>query len=141
MACGTFILLMSSTTIFAQGEKTVLESWTVKDKSDQSSHYEITVYECTEMGNQSKPGLQVLYMGRYVNFEPIITTKWYNEAKKKGVNEYLLPDDNSYTYRENKGEYVKIYLVCEPLSLKVEVKTTTSKPVIKTFELPFTIEQ
>ena len=97
----------------------------------------ITVVGCTELGNQSKPGIQVWYMGNIVNFEPLAVERWNYQAGKANVTEYLLAD-HSWTVHED--QYVKVFLLTgSPLKAKVEVKTRSSKPVIKEYELPFAI--
>ncbi|MBP9926772.1 MAG: hypothetical protein KBF45_12375 [Cyclobacteriaceae bacterium] len=116
--------------------KTVIEEWSVKDLEDGSS-LNITVVGCTELGNQSKPGIQVWYMGNIVNFEPLAVERWNYQAGKANVTEYLLAD-HSWTVHED--QYVKVFLLTgSPLKAKVEVKTRSSKPVIKEYELPFAI--
>ena len=51
--------------------KTIIDEWSVKDLEDGSS-ITISVIGCTELGNESKPGIQVCYMGNTVNYEPLI---------------------------------------------------------------------
>ena len=121
------LLIMSNT-------KTIIEEWSVKDLEDGST-LNISVINCTELGNESKPGIQVCYMGNTVNYEPIITERWAYQAEKIGATEYLL-EDHSWTVHED--QYVKNYLVPgTPLKAKVVVKTRSSKPVIKEYVLPF----
>jgi hypothetical protein len=116
--------------------KTVLDEWSVKDLEDNSS-LRITVESCTELGNHSKPGIQVLYMGNYVTFEPNIVEQWAYKAGKAGVTEYLLEDRS---WMVHPDQYVKIYLITgSPLKARVEVKTRSSKPVIKDYPLPFDV--
>ncbi|MBX2940804.1 MAG: hypothetical protein KF860_00530 [Cyclobacteriaceae bacterium] len=116
--------------------KTVIEEWSVKDLEDGSS-LNITVLGCTELGNQSKPGIQVCYMGNFINFEPLAVERWNYQASKVNASEYLLAD-LSWTVHED--QYIKVYLIPgSPLKAKVEVKTRSSKPVIKEYELPFVI--
>jgi hypothetical protein len=116
--------------------KTVIEEWSVKDLEDGSS-LNIIVLGCTELGNQSKPGIQVCYMGNIINFEPLAVERWNSQAGKVNVSEYLLAD-HSWTVHED--QYVKVFLLTgSPLKAKVEVKTRSSKPVIKEYELPFAI--
>ena len=74
-------------------EKTIVDEWSVKDLEDDSS-LTITVVACTELGNQSLPGIQVRYMGQTINYEPLITERWAYQASKAGVNEYLLEDQS-----------------------------------------------
>ena len=75
-------------------QKTIIDEWAVKDLEDGSS-LTITVINCTELGNQSLPGIQVLYMGHIINFEPNAVERWAYQATKTGVDEYLL-EDNSW---------------------------------------------
>ena len=117
--------------------KTTIEEWAVKDLEDGSA-LTITVVACTELGNESKPGIQVYFMGNIVNYEPLIVERWAYKAGKAGITEFLL-DDHSWTVHED--QYVKNYLVLgSPLKAKVEVKTRSSKPVIKEYPLPFAVE-
>jgi len=117
-------------------EKTVIEEWAVKDLEDGSS-LKITVINCTELGNQSLPGLQVLYMGQTINFEPGIVERWAYQATKAGVTEYLLAD---YSWMVHEDQFIKNYLIAgSPLKAKVEVKTRSSKVISKEYELPFEV--
>jgi len=116
--------------------KTVIEEWAVKDLEDGSS-LKITVVACTELGNESRPGIQVLYMGYTVNYEPLIVERLAYKAGKAGVTELLL-EDNSWMVHED--QYVKNYLVLgSPLKARVEVKSRSSKPVSKEYALPFEV--
>ena len=126
-----------------------MEEWGVKDLEDGSS-LNISVLACSELGNQSKPGIQVCFMGNIVHYEPLAAERWAYQASKANVNDYLayhankagvkeyLLEDNSWmTYDD---QYVKNYLVTgSPLKAKVEVKTRSSKPVIKEYILPFEV--
>lgn len=117
-------------------EKTVADEWSVRDLEDGSS-LTITVVNCTELGNQSLPGIQVLYMGNTINYEPLITERWAYQASKKGVDEYLL-EDNSWMVHPD--QFVKNYLILgSPLKAKVEVKTRSSKVITKEYDLPFEV--
>ncbi len=116
--------------------KTIIEDWAVKDLEDGSS-LSISVIGCTELGNDSKPGIQVCFMGNIVNYEPLITERWAYQAGKAGVSEYLLAD---HSWMVHDDQYVKNYLLPgSPLKAKVEVKTRSSKPVSKEYILPFEI--
>lgn len=116
--------------------QTTLDEWSVRDLEDNSS-LNIRVVSCTELGNQSKPGVQVYYMGHILNYEPLSTERWAYQASKANVSEYLLKD---YSWMAHEDQYVKNYLIPgPPLKIKVEVKTRSSKPVIKEYELPFEI--
>ncbi len=117
-------------------EKTIIDEWSVKDLEDGSS-LTITVVNCTELGNQSVPGIQVLYMGYIVNFEPNIVERWAYQATKAGVTDYLL-DDHSWMVHDD--QFVKNYLVSgSPLKTRVDVKTRSSKVISKEYELPFAV--
>lgn len=116
--------------------KTVIEEWSVKDLEDGSS-LNISVLGCTEMGNNGKPGIQVCYMGHIVNYEPLIVERWAYQANKAGVAEYLLTD---YSWMVHEDQYIKNYLLPgSPLKVKVEVKSRSSKPVVKEYVLPFEV--
>lgn len=114
--------------------KTVIDEWSVKDLEDGSS-LTITVVACTELGNQSLPGIQVLYMGHIINFEPLITERWAYQASKTEATDYLLADNS---WMAHDDQFVKNYLVVgSPLKAKIEVKTRSSKVISKEYELPF----
>jgi hypothetical protein len=116
--------------------KTVLDEWSVKDLEDNSA-LRIMVESCTELGNNAKPGIQVHYLGYIVTFEPNIVEQWAYKAGKAGVTEYLLEDKSWLAHTD---QYVKLFLVTgSPLKAKVEVKTRSSKPMIKEYSLPFAV--
>lgn len=116
--------------------KTMLDQWSVKDLEDNSA-IKVTVDSCTELGNSSLPGLQIICMGQIVNFEPNAVEKWCYQAGKQGITEYLL-EDKSWAVHED--QYVKFFLVNEsPVKARVTVKTRSSKPVTKDYVLPFDI--
>jgi hypothetical protein len=113
--------------------KTIIEEWSVKDLEDNSS-LSVSVIGCTELGNESKPGIQVCFMGNTINYEPLAVERWAYKAGKANVVEYLLED---HSWMVHEDQYVKNYLVIgTPLMAKVEVKTRSSKPIIKTYPLP-----
>jgi ABC-type taurine transport system substrate-binding protein len=113
--------------------KTRIDEWSVRDLEDNSS-LNIVVEDCTELGNNSKPGIQVMFMGKIINFEPNIVEQWVYKAGKEGVTEYVLDD----SWLVHTDQYVKISLLTgTPLKARVEVKTRSSKPVIKEYPLPF----
>ena len=117
--------------------KTIIEEWSVKDLED-SSAINISVSSCTEIGNQSKPGLQVTFMGNIINFEPLAVARWAYQASKTDAKEYLL-EDHSWMVHDN--QFVKMYLLISPiLKAKVEVKTRSSKIISKEYDLPFSLE-
>ena len=117
-------------------EKNIIDEWSVKDLEDGSS-LTVTVINCTELGNQSLPGLQILSMGIIINFEPNIVERWAYQAAKAGVTDYLLED---YSWMVHDDQFVKNYLVIgSPLKAKVDVKTRSSKVVTKEYELPFVV--
>jgi hypothetical protein len=114
--------------------KTLIDEWSVRDLEDGSS-INISVLNCTELGNESKPGIQVCFMGNIVNYEPLNIERWAYQASKTDANEYLLED---HSWMVHEDQYVKNYLVVgEPMKAKVEVKTRSSKPIIKVYSLPF----
>ncbi len=116
--------------------KTIIDEWAVKDLEDNSS-ITVLVESGTELGNQSLPGIQVFCMGTYTTFEPNIVEQWAYKANKAGLPEYLL-EDKSWMVHED--QFVKIYLVVgSPLKAKVEVKTRSSKPMMKEYPLPFEV--
>ncbi|GLU55517.1 hypothetical protein [Dyadobacter frigoris] len=116
--------------------KTLLDEWAVKDLEDGSS-LTVTVINCTELGNQSLPGIQVLYMGNTINFEPNIVERWAYQASKAGDTAFLLTD---YSWTAHEDQFIKNYLVPgSPLKARVEVKTRSSKVIIKEYELPFEV--
>jgi hypothetical protein len=116
--------------------KTRIDEWSVKDLEDNSS-LNIIVESCTELGNNSKPGIQIIYMGNIVNFEPNVVEQWAYKAGKEGVTDYLLSEKSWMVHTDR---YIKIYLVTgSPLKAKVEAKTRSSKPVVKEYELPFEV--
>ena len=118
--------------------KTIIDEWAVKDLEDGSS-LGISILSCTELGNEARAGIQVCYMGYIVNYEPLIVARWAYQAGKAGATEYLL-ENNSWMVHDD--QYVKIYLVTGPaLKAKVEVKTRSSKPVVKEYMLPFELDQ
>ncbi|RZM10594.1 MAG: hypothetical protein EOO88_47975 [Pedobacter sp.] len=116
--------------------KTLLDEWVVKDLED-NSNISVLVESCTELGNQSLSGIQVFVMGTYVTYEPNIVEQWAYKAQKIGVTEYLL-EDKSWMVHED--QYVKHVLVLgSPLKARVIVKTRSSKPIAKDYELPFEV--
>ncbi len=113
--------------------KTVLDEWSVKDLEDGSS-LKILVESCTELGNNSKPGIQIHYLGYILNYEPNIVERWVYQAGKAGVSEMLLED---YSWMVHEDQYIKNYLIIgTSLKARVEVKTRSSKPTIKEYDLP-----
>jgi len=117
-------------------EKTIIDEWSVKDLEDGSS-LSITVINCTELGNQSLPGIQVLYMGNIINYEPLVTERWAYQATKADVTDYLLEDKSWMVHAD---QFVKNYLVLgSPLKAKVVVKTRSSKEITKEYDLPFAV--
>jgi hypothetical protein len=118
--------------------KTLIDQWSVRDLEDNSS-INVTVEGCTELGNGSLPGIQIVSMGQIVNYEPNIAEQWAYKAGKQGVTEYFL-EDKSWTYHED--QYIKFYLVLgAPLKARVSVKTRSSKPATRDYDLPFAIQE
>jgi len=116
--------------------KSILEEWSVKDLEDNSA-INISVLSCTELGNEARPGIQVCYMGNILNLEPAAVERWAYLAHKAGVTAYLL---EAHSWMAHEDQYVKNYLLTgAPCKVRVEVKTRSSKPVIKEYSLPFEI--
>lgn len=117
--------------------KTIIEEFAVKDLEDGSA-LNISIIGCTELGNDAKPGIQVCYMGNIVSFEPLHVERWAYQAGKIGETDYLLQD---YSWMVHEDQYVKNYLVTgNPIKARVEVKTRSSRPVVKEYELPFSVD-
>ena len=116
--------------------KTKLDEWEVKDIEDNSV-IRVWVEHNTEMGNNSLPGLQVVTMGRMVNYEPLHVERWAYAAKKANTTEYLVEEGSWTVYPDT---YIRQILVLgEKLTARVEVKVRSKdQPVIKEYELPFT---
>ncbi|MEO5943485.1 MAG: hypothetical protein ABIP30_03550 [Ferruginibacter sp.] len=116
--------------------KTIIEEWSVPDLEDGSS-LNISVIGCTELGNSAQPGIQVCFMGNIINYEPLITARWAYLAEKANITEYLLEDKSWMAYED---QYIKNYLLQgSPLKVRVEVKTRSSRPVVKEYALPFQV--
>jgi hypothetical protein len=117
--------------------KTKLDEWEVRDLEDNST-LRIYVQSATELGNQSLPGIQVIYMGQFVNYEPLTVERWAYQAYKAGKTEYLLEDQSWIVYED---QYVKNWLILgSPLKARVEVKSRTSRPKVREYDLPFELE-
>ena len=118
---------------------TVLDTIEVTDLEDNSK-LTVVIQACTELGNNGVPGLQVRYMGYIVNLEPLIVARWAYQARKAG-KDVLLLEDNSWNVHPD--QYIRNSLVLgNPLKVRVEVKTRSkSKPVVKEYPLPFTVEE
>jgi hypothetical protein len=119
--------------------KTPLDSFEVRDLEDNST-LSVHVEACTEVGNAGKPGVQVLYMGNIVCFEPLMAERLAYRARKEGAKEHYLAD-RSWAVHED--QFVKLYLeLGPPPRVRVEAKTRSkSKPVVRSYELPFTFEE
>lgn len=119
--------------------KTPIDSFEVRDLEDNST-INVHVESCTEVGNAGKPGIQVLYMGNIVCFEPLMAAKLAYQAKKAGQTELLLGDRS---WIQHEDQFVKLFLVTAPKpAVRVEVKTRSkSKPVVKTYDLPFALDE
>ncbi|MCE7065951.1 hypothetical protein [Dyadobacter sp. CY326] len=116
--------------------KTVLDQWSVKDLEDNSA-INVLVEACTELGNSGVPGIQVVSMGQIITYEPNIVEQWAYKAGKQNQEEYFL-EDKSWTFHED--QYIKHYLVLgSPLKARITVKTRSSKPITKEYELPFEV--
>ena len=115
----------------------VIDEWLVKDLEDNSS-ISVMVETGTELGNSGVPGIQVKCMGYIITYEPNIVEQWAYKAQKQGLTEYLI-EDKSWIHYED--QFVKHYLVLgNPLKAKVIVKTRSSKPITREYELPFEID-
>lgn len=118
--------------------KTLVETFEVRDLEDNSV-IRVLVEHCTEVGNAGKPGLQVLYMGNIVCFEPLMAAKLAYQARKAGKTELWL-EDRSWAVHQD--QFVKLFLVLgkEP-QVRVEVKTRSkTNAVVKTYALPFSLD-
>jgi len=116
--------------------KTVIEQFSVKDLEDNSA-IGVIVESCTELGNSAQPGVQVSCMGRTINYEPGIVEQWAYKANKEGLDTYFLENESWVFYDD---QYVKNYLVLgSPLKARIIVKTRSSKPVTKDYDLPFEV--
>jgi hypothetical protein len=129
--------LQTTNLIYMSNIKTTLDEWEVQDLEDNSSLH-IYVQSATELGNKSLPGIQVMYMGHFLTYEPLAVERWAYQADKAGKTEYLLENNSWMVYED---QYIKNYLILgTPLKAKVEVKTRTSKPKIREYALPFKLE-
>lgn len=119
--------------------KTPVDSFEVRDLEDNSV-LSVHVESCTEVGNAGKPGLQVIYMGNIVCFEPLMAGKLAYQARKAGLSEWYL-EDRSWAVHDD--QFVKLFLVPgAALQVRVEVKTRSrQKPVVKTYDLPFSLDE
>lgn len=115
--------------------KTVIEEFEVKDLED-GSKLKVAAIACSELGNNSKPGVQIHYMGYIVNFEPLICERLAYQAKKAGGGPLLL-ESNSWMVHQD--QFIKVYFIPgAPAKARVEVKSrTTDAPVVKDYVLPF----
>jgi len=116
----------------------VLDTIEVPDLEDNSK-LTVVVRSCSEMGNKSLPGLQVLYLGYTVNYEPLHVERWAYQARKAGKDVYLLED---CSWNVHADQFIRNYLVLgSPPKARVEVKTRSkAQPVVKEYPLPFNIE-
>ena len=119
-------------------EKTVIDEIEVRDLEDNSS-LRVTVYSHPELGNRGVPGVQVLYMGQFVNYEPLQVERWAYQAQKAGTDVWYLADQS---WAVHEDQYVKNSLVVgTPLKARVEVKTRSrATPLVKEYELPFALD-
>src|SRR4051812_26887925 len=114
---------------------TPIDEWSVKDLENNTS-LKILVEGCSELGSNSKPGIRVMFLGYMIKFEPNTVEQWASKAGKEGVREYVLKD----SWMAHPNQYIKVSLVTgNPLKARVEVKTRSSKPVAREYELPFQI--
>ncbi|GHN01669.1 hypothetical protein WSM22_31580 [Cytophagales bacterium WSM2-2] len=114
---------------------TPIDEWSVKDLEDNSA-LRIVVEGCSELGNNAKPGIRVMFLGYTINFEPNRVEQWAYKAGKENKTEYILDD----SWMVHADQYIKVSLLTgTPLKARVEVKTRSSKPVIKEYDLPFQV--
>ena len=118
--------------------KTLADSFEVQDLED-GSVIRVAVEHCTEVGNAGKPGLQVLYLGNIVCFEPLMAAKLAYQARKAGAAELYLEDRS---WAVHADQFVRLYLVLgEPPQVRVEVKTRSkTRPVVRSYALPFSLD-
>ena len=64
-------------------EKTLIEEIELRDLED-NSYLRVRAEACTELGNQSKPGIQIHFLGYIINFEPLHAERWNYQTKKAG---------------------------------------------------------
>lgn len=116
--------------------KTMIDQWSVRDLEDNTS-INVVVEACTELGNAGLPGIQIMSMGQFITFEPNAVERWAYLASKSGATEYYIEDKS---WSRNEDEYIKYYLLTgSPLKARVTVKTRSSKPVSREYELPFEV--
>ena len=113
--------------------KTPVDTIALTDLEDGST-LRVHVEACTEVGNDGVPGLQVLFLGYIVCFEPRQAARWAYQAKKANQDALLL--DSSWT--AHTDQYVKVWLVRgTPGKARVAVKTRTAAEVVREYPLPF----
>ena len=120
--------------------KTLIDEIEIPDHED-GGVLRVQVSACDELGNRAVPGLQVFYLGQYANYEPHTAERLAYQMRKEGKTEMLLPD--SWNVHENT--YIRNYLVLpaaegQKPKARVEVKTRSSKPMVREYELPFDLE-
>ena len=120
--------------------KTKVDEWEVRDLEDNGL-LRVYVEHNTEMGNNGVSGLQIYYpFGSIINFEPLHVERWAYQAYKAKTDTYLIED---HSWMVHEDTYVKNYLVIEGEKLKarIEVKVRSkAKPIVKDYELPFTVD-
>jgi hypothetical protein len=115
-------------------DRELIDEWEVRDLEDNSV-LRAQVFRCSSLGNLGREGLQIVVLGRFVNFEPRVVEQWIYKANKQGVQEYLLEE---HSWIKHSDQWIKLYLlVSESLKAKVEIKTRSSAPVSKEYLLPF----
>ena len=116
--------------------KNIIDQWSVKDLEDNST-INVLVESCTELGSSGQPGIQIICLGQYVAYDPNNVEQWAYKAGKEGKEEYFL-EDKSWVHHQD--QYVKhSLLVGSPLKARITVKTRSSKPMVKDYDLPFEI--
>ncbi len=118
--------------------RTTVDAWEVKDLEDNST-ITVQVEHNTEMGNKNLSGLLIRCFGQMVAYEPVAAGRWAYEARKAKATEYFL-DGPSWTVYEDT--FIKHYFVPGAVpKAKIEVKVRSeAAPVIREYELPFTLE-
>ncbi|MDO6435206.1 hypothetical protein Q4E93_31610 [Flavitalea sp. BT771] len=118
--------------------KTQVDAWEVTDLADNST-ITVSVFSNTEMGNRSRPGIQIICQGKIANYEPLSAERWAYQAAQEKKNEHLV-EEASWT--EYEDTYIRQWLVLgEKPKAKIEVKVRSKqKPVVKEYDLPFTLD-
>jgi hypothetical protein len=118
--------------------KILIEEIEIPDHED-GSKLRVRIEACDELGNRGVPGVQVHFLGNICSFEPVTAERNAYLARKAGKNEFFMESD-SWT-SGGPEQYVKNYLVLGATpKVRVELKTRSSKPVVKEYDLPFKLD-